>query len=54
MQETLLNLNLGTATINEPDPLLIGIDTANTSEINCSDGIQGSLSLIIDGGTITV
>ena len=49
----LIELNLGSVTINEPDPLSIGLNATTTQEIDCSAGIQGSLGVNITGGTVS-
>ena len=49
----LIELNLGSVTINEPDPLSIELNTTTTQEIDCSAGIQGSLGVNITGGTVS-
>ena len=38
-----IELNLGSVTINEPDPLSIELNASTTESIDCSAGIQGSL-----------
>ena len=49
----LIELNLGSVTINEPDPLSIELNATTTQEIDCSAGIQGSLGVNITGGTVS-
>ena len=49
----LIELNLGSVTINEPDPLSIELNASTTQEIDCSAGIQGSLGVNITGGTVS-
>ena len=48
-----VELNLGTVTINEPDPLTIELNATTTEAIDCTAGIQGSLGVNITGGTIS-
>ena len=48
-----IELNLGTVTINEPDPLTIELNATTTEAIDCSAGIQGSLGVNITGGTVS-
>ena len=48
-----IELNLGSVTINEPDPLKIELNASTTEEIDCSAGIQGSLGVNITGGTVS-
>ena len=49
----IIELNLGSAVINEPDPLLIELNASTTESIDCSAGIQGSLGVNITGGTVS-
>ena len=48
-----IELNLGSVTINEPDPLSIQLNASTTESIDCSAGIQGSLGVTITGGTVS-
>ena len=48
-----IELNLGSVTINEPDPLRIELNASTTEPIDCSAGIQGSLGVNITGGTVS-
>ena len=50
---TPVELEIGTINLTEPDVLAIQKDTTNTVEINCSSGIQGSLSISVTGGTVS-
>ena len=49
----IVELNLGSVTINEPDPLKIELNASTTEPIDCSAGIQGSLGVNITGGTVS-
>ena len=49
----IIELNLGSAVINEPDPLSIELNASTTESIDCSAGIQGSLGVNITGGTVS-
>ena len=48
-----LRLILGSATINEPDELTVELNATSTLPIDCSAGIQGSLSINVSGGTVS-
>ena len=48
-----IELDLGSVTINEPDPLSIELNASTTESIDCSNGIQGSLGVNITGGTVS-
>ncbi|MGA0317018.1 MAG: PKD domain-containing protein [Flavobacteriaceae bacterium] len=48
-----IELNLGSVTINEPDPLTIELNASTTEAIDCTSGIQGSLGVNITGGTVS-
>jgi hypothetical protein len=49
----IVELNLGSVIINEPDPLKIELNASTTEPIDCSAGIQGSLGVNITGGTVS-
>jgi len=49
----IVELNLGSATINEPDELTVNLNSTSTQPIDCSAGIQGSLSINVTGGTVS-
>ena len=48
-----IELNLGSVTINEPDLLTIELNASTTEAIDCTSGIQGSLGVNISGGTVS-
>ena len=46
-----VELDLGSFTINEPDPLSIELNASTTQAVDCTNNINGSLGINISGGT---
>ena len=46
-----VELDLGSFTINEPDPLGIELNASTTQAVDCTNNINGSLGINITGGT---